>query len=119
MLRGTVAGTYTQRFDILPSPGVLHSAGKNTSQAWTDLGGTFARATDSTGYPSITYPTISPVLTVADESAWEFDTNYRVLVTPAGSTDPGQVRVTAKTVSGFSLAWPTSFTGSLDWVIMR
>lgn len=114
VLRGTSTGVYTTRFDVLMPPSMLVSNGRRDTQWWNDLGTKIAA---NYAYPD-TYPTTAGPFTVADETGWEPDANYGVVITPSWGTTAW---VTAKTTAGFTANFGTAAPGgaTFDYMIVR
>lgn len=110
VLRGTVAGTYTQRFDIMPKAGVETFSYRHDIQTFTDTGASVLPGGIAVEFPT-TYPTPSPKLTATDESGYELDTNYRVFTMPAYTS-------IVKRTDGFTPTFGAALT-SFEWFIVR
>jgi hypothetical protein len=118
VLRGTTAGVYDTRYDVLPKPGVILFKGRHDVSTWVDLGTSMSVATDfTTGFPT-TYPTVGGPYLAVDESGWEPDIAYGVTVTPSWLTT---VAVTAKRRDGFDLSFGTAApaNATIDWLLVR
>lgn len=114
LLRGTSAGTYTQRYDVLPKAGVETFTYRHGSSGWRDWGGYIGPTSPTSEFPDhpqFTYPTASPKLTVSDESGFELDANYRVFTMPAYTS-------CTKRVDGFDVTFASALT-TFDWFIVR
>jgi hypothetical protein len=110
VLRGTSAGTYTQRYDVLAKAGVETFSYRHDIQTFTDLGTSVTPGGIAVEFPT-TYPTASPKLTATDESAYELDTNYRVFTMPAYTS-------IVKRTDGFTPTFGAALT-SFEWFVVR
>jgi hypothetical protein len=103
---GISAGPYVARFDVVPTTD-FHRPGSAVD-----------RGTNASGFP-VQVVNVTGTELNTDMSGWEYDTNYRVWVTPSW---PTPVAVTAKRIGGFDItfgvACPTG-NGTFDWGLSR
>jgi hypothetical protein len=112
ILRGTVAGTYTTRFDVMAKSGIELFTHRQDGSNFIDKG-THVAVDNALHWPNFpdTYPTLSPKLTATDESGSEVDNTYRVFTMPAYTS-------ITKTAAGFTPTFASAVT-SFDWFIVR
>lgn len=122
----SATGPWTMRYDVAPTSGWFSV--RSDARSFRDLGSTLAWEgiiTDREwGYPNMVDGGIASVgtagswATIADESGYEPDASYGVLVTPSWATS---VHITAKGRSGFTVNFGTAApTGAtFDWFLVR
>jgi hypothetical protein len=122
--RGTTAGVYTTRFDVVPNAD-WHGLGDPTTDKhdFVDLGSTLqlnATASLGFGYPDPISPTAGgPYTAATDQTGYEPDTSYAVMIEPSWQTT---WRVTAKRQDGFDVEFGTAAPGgggTINWFLVR
>lgn len=124
--RGTSAGVYNTRYDVLPRTRLFSAASGSTPQVITDLGPTanivvpFPISQITLGYPA-SIPAKSGSFTPVDETGYELDTTYDVWVTT--NWDSGHPYVTSKARTGFTINFPfqapADGSGRVSWELIR
>jgi hypothetical protein len=122
--RGTVAGTYTQRYDVVPNQdwfGLGSIGGERHS--FIDLGTTLGINGNAQqlgyGYTDPTPITVGGPFVPADETHLEPDANYKVFLEPSWLTT---WTVTAKRTNGFDVSFGTAAPGgggTVNWMLVR
>jgi hypothetical protein len=122
--RGTSAGVYDTRYDIIPNAD-FHGLGlgsASTTFQFLDLGTTVELESENyVGYPASFEVTAGgPFTAGTDQTGYETDTSYDVWVTT--SFDNGGFWITSKAVSGFTVNWTTATADAdqtLSWLVVR
>lgn len=126
--RGTTSssGPWTMRYDVAPTSAWFSV--RSDARVFRDLGSTLAWdsmiADREWGYPNMTDGGIAATGTsgtwnsIVDESGYESDASYGVIVTPSWATT---VHVTGKARSGFTVNFGTAAPSgaTFDWFLVR
>jgi hypothetical protein len=122
--RGTTAGVYTQRYDVVPNAdwfGLGSTSGDR--HHFTDRGPTLLTNADSGqlghGYPDTISPNLTGSLVPADETNLELDATYKIFLEPSWLTT---WVVTAKRTNGFDVSFGTGAPvggGTVNWMLVR